>query len=380
MKILHIASFNGNIGDNANHNGFKENFTKLMDKEINWDFLEMRKFYKIWNIYHFDSSFVKKANKYDLIIIGGGNFFDLCHKYSSNGTTIDITIDILNQIETPIFFNALGFDIHNGYDDKMKKDFFYFIKYLSENQNKYFISFRNDGSKKNFEILYGKILKEISIIPDGGFFLKINKNKNKNKYLGINVACDMLDKRLINISYNELCKKLGKIYFNFIQNYPEYKLIFFPHIFSDYKIIFDILSNMNDYFIKYYVEIAPYLTGQGSENDFFSYYKKCDVITGTRFHSNVCSIALNIPVVPIINYPQISNLYEEIGYKEKIIYLDEENFEEKYYKELINGIKDTRETKLKYKKIKKELNKNLELEYKKLQNWIKNNKKGGHSN
>ena len=48
MKILHIASFNGNIGDNAHHNGFRKNFSEIIGvRNLIWDELEIRKFY--WN-------------------------------------------------------------------------------------------------------------------------------------------------------------------------------------------------------------------------------------------------------------------------------------------------------------------------------------------
>ena len=44
MKILHLASFTGNIGDNANHSGFRYWFEKYND-EAEWTELEIREFY-----------------------------------------------------------------------------------------------------------------------------------------------------------------------------------------------------------------------------------------------------------------------------------------------------------------------------------------------
>ena len=154
MKILHIASFNGNIGDNAHHNGFRKNFSKLIDEEIEWKNLEIRNFYKSWNKMKFDEKFVEESNYYDLIIIGGGNFFEICHEYSCTGTTIDISLELLKQIKSKIFFNALGFDINKGYTQETKDKFKIFLDYLLENPDKYFVTFRNDGSKKNYENLY----------------------------------------------------------------------------------------------------------------------------------------------------------------------------------------------------------------------------------
>lgn len=374
MKILHIASFNGNIGDNAHHNGFRKNFEKIVKKTIFWDELEIRNFYKSWNKMKFDNSFVKIANSYDLIVIGGGNFFEICHEYSSTGTTIDITIEILKQIKTPIFFNAIGFDIYKGYTEKTKNDFKMFLDYLLNNSKKYFVTFRNDGSKNNYLKLYGNLPKNLYIVPDGGFFLNsINKGKKNNKvnYIGINLACDMLEKRLKNISYDDFCQNIANIYIEFLNKNSNYKLVFFPHIFSDYKIILDVTKYFTDIHLKYNIEIAPYFTGQNSEKEFFNFYRKCDLLTGMRFHTNVCGIALNIPTIGIKSYPKLYDLYQEIGLKERCLDINEDNFFEKYLNILNITLNNQEEIKKEYKLKKWELLKEKDKVYSILEKWLK---------
>lgn len=375
MRILHVASFNGNIGDNAHHNGFRENFSKLIDEEIEWNNLEIRNFYKSWNKMKFDEEFVKIANQYDLIIIGGGNFFEICHEYSCTGTTIDIAINILEKIEVKIFFNALGFDVNKGYTQKTKENFKKFLNYLLKFPNKYFISFRNDGSESNFKKLYGEIPKNLFIIPDGGFFLKEPRTfeieeKDKSKYIGINLACDMLDKRLKNISYGEFCKKLGETYSKFLNRNPKYKLLFFPHIYSDYKIILDVLESFTDTELKYNVEIAPYLTGQNSEKEFFKYYKKCELLTGMRFHTNVCGVALNIPTLGIKTYQKLEDLYNEINLKERCLEVNDDKFFEKYIIEIEKTILNLEQLKQRYTIVKESLIKIKDEKYIALKIWL----------
>ena len=48
MKILHIASFRGNIGDNASHLGFYSILDQVI-KNYSVERIEMRKFYKNYN-------------------------------------------------------------------------------------------------------------------------------------------------------------------------------------------------------------------------------------------------------------------------------------------------------------------------------------------
>lgn len=375
MKILHIASFNGNIGDNAHHNGFRKNFSEIIGiRNLVWDELEIRKFYKSWNEVKFDEKFVEVANNYDLIVIGGGNFFEICHDYSDTGCTIDISIEILSKIHVPIFFNALGFDIHKGYTEETKNKFKLFIDYLIKYPKKYFITFRNDGSDKNFEKLYGTLPKEIKIIPDGGFFLdgysEVDFSNKKTKYIGINLACDMIEKRLKNQTYQEFCRNLSEVYKKFIQKNPDYKILFFPHILTDYKIIMDVLSGFTDKEIKYNVEIAPYLTGQTSEKDFFRNYIKCDLLTGLRFHTNVCGIALNIPTIGLKSYPKLSDLYSDIGLKERCLDVNSIDFFNEYYKELIITIENKEKIKEEYDIIWNLLKKRQVDSYIELREWL----------
>ena len=86
IRVLHIASFTGNIGDNANHMGFRPWFEKVSSVSVSWDNLEIREFY--WKERKWDMDFVDLANSYDLVVIGGGNYFELWVEDSPTGTSI----------------------------------------------------------------------------------------------------------------------------------------------------------------------------------------------------------------------------------------------------------------------------------------------------
>ena len=95
IRALHLASFNGNIGDIANHVGFWNLFKKYVTNDVEVTYLEIREYYKSWNLRQFDDSFADLVNRYDLLVIGGGNFFDVKWDYSTTGTTLNISDEIL---------------------------------------------------------------------------------------------------------------------------------------------------------------------------------------------------------------------------------------------------------------------------------------------
>lgn len=326
-KILHFASFIGNIGDNANHNGLYKNLcNKLEDIHFTITQEEIRKYF--WGQKFFDNKLIELFNQFDLIIVGGGNFFELWVENSRTGTSIDIPIEFLKKIKPPILFFSLGFDIHQGYSSENKLKFSIFLDFLTT-ESKYLVSMRNDGALYNLNLLYGnKYNSKVLAVPDSGIVLSsqdlnINNGWIKGNTLGINLAGDM-----INLRYNDNYDKALKVYSEFlkwiIEKY-DYNIIFFPHIFSDYKISFDVLNFLPDSFKRKKVQIAPLASGDDGMKEVFSLYNQCEIIVANRFHSNLCSIALGKPTIGIVNYPQIENFYKEIGLIRYNVKINESN-------------------------------------------------------
>ena len=60
LRILHLASFTGNIGDNANHMGFRPWFENQVGVPIAWTDLEIREFY--WGERQWDATLAELIN------------------------------------------------------------------------------------------------------------------------------------------------------------------------------------------------------------------------------------------------------------------------------------------------------------------------------
>lgn len=317
IKVLHLASFDGNIGDNANHNGFYKNLRRNKNFNFCFDKLEIREFY--WKKRCFDRSFISLVNEYDLLVVGGGNYFELWVEDSPTGTSIAIELDMLKEIKSPIFFNSLGVDPGQGASEKNLDKFRNFLDVLIERGD--FISVRNDGAIKTLSDLVGeKYLENIIDTPDAGFFLETNiansYYKNK-KYLAINVATDMADVRFDKangkLEYVNFVEEFTSFLMNFMSEYSDYEIVFVPHIFRDISFINDILENMDDEFRRKRISVAPLLHGEDSFKDVMCIYDSARLVLGGRFHANVCSIGLGTPVIGLVNYIQIENLYKDIN-------------------------------------------------------------------
>lgn len=381
IKALHIASFNGNIGDNANHNGFRRRLIETLNREIEFTNLEIREFYQSWNLRDFNSNeFIALCNDHDLVIIGGGNFFELKWDYSHTGTTINISEETLDKITTPILFHGIGCDIAKGASENAIQKFKTFLV-RTTNDQKVLVSVRNDGSYHTIQKLYGDIFeKRIYRVPDGAFFMKSKafdfpEVNEKYKSIGINVVSDMKEIRFSNdnddvISYDDFIRGYAIELNSFLKRHLDYHLILFPHIYSDLIAIYNLLEKIEDQYRRTRVVIAPYLTGKGSDEYIFGLYKECDFIMGMRFHSNVCAITQNIPTIALSSYRKIIDLYNEVGLSNRVVEVNKKGFEVKMREMMEDTIASLCEIEKGYKKVNEHIfRESLEF-YDAVQKWF----------
>ncbi len=351
IKVLHIASFNGNIGDNANHNGFRKRLIKTLNRDCSFTNLEMREFYKSWNYRDFNSDeFIRLCNEHDLVVIGGGNFFELQWDYSVTGTTVNISLKTLDAILTPILFHGVGCDVSKGASESALEKFKIFLERITNDDN-ILVSVRNDGSYETIRDLYGDLFEgKVIKVPDGAFFMESKKFEfpeisDSLKSIGINVVSDMKNIRFSEnvengIRYDDFNKSFGEVLNKFLEEYENYQLILFPHIYSDLLAIYDLMENIDDKYRRTRIVIAPCLTGQGADEYIFGLYKECEFIMGMRFHTNVCSIAQNIPTIALNSYKKIRDLYNELGLESRVVDVNKIGFEESLRVLIKNTIND----------------------------------------
>lgn len=348
LKTLHLASFNGNIGDNANHNGFYRHLNKLDGFEFEIDELEIREFY--WKQRFFDESFVELVNSYDLLIVGGGNYFELWVEDSPTGTSISIELELLKKIKTPILFNALGVDPGQGASEANIEKFRDFLDVLIQRGD--LISIRNDGAKKALiEYVGEEYLEHIYHTVDAGFFAEIpepSRYYQDKKYIAINVAYDMQDVRFKNLSYEEFLKTFKSFIDKFLKKYDVYEVVLVPHIFRDMTFINDLLEILDDETRRRRVSVAPLLHGRDAFKEVMSIYKCAEVVLANRFHANVCPIGMGVPTIGLVNYRQVRELYNELE-SNSFVDVRESGFDDKLLEKVeLNNIYINNDSKIKY--------------------------------
>lgn len=321
VRILHVASFTGNIGDNASHIGLYIILRKVFGPNISIEQVEIRRFYKNYSLpdkMSFDEEFVSKANAKDLLIFGGGGFLDYWVPNSETGTTIDISDMMLERLVVPTLFVSVGCIPHQPVPDGNVEKFHHFLRSITQKDNMR-IAVRNDGSILELKRLFGDEFEgKISEILDNGFFFEPSSLFDcrliDKPYIAINTTLDQLtmQNRLIGkVDYTlvrkEMCSLLQKLI-----DKTDYSLVFVPHIFKDLQAFREILEGINDFYIRSRVVIAPYVQGDYGCNLLMSVYNHAAAVLGMRFHSNVCPLAMGKRIVGLAALDRVIHMYNSI--------------------------------------------------------------------
>ncbi len=340
LKIAQLACYRGNIGDNANLVGTRSLLEANLARDIAYTDLEYLEYEPDprWGGRKFDDGFVDIANRHDLLLIGGGGFFELAVDASATGTPIDISPETLDKIEVPIVCYALGFDVSAGVTAHRLDRFRDFLEHLLR-RDRTLVSLRNDGSMENLRTHLGDDLaRKVAKVPDGGFFTVVRPSRHVElpagkRVIGINLAGDALATRFADPpgqprNLDAFLQRLAKVLNARFEADADLHAVLVPHIPEDLQIIWRFMDKIGPPNMRKRLTVAPYLLGREAQDYLFDLYRRCDLVVGMRFHANVCPIGLGVPTIGIVTHPQIAALYRELGLAERAIRPDHPTFPE----------------------------------------------------
>lgn len=313
LRVLHMASFAGNVGDELNHLGFRPWFEGLVDRPVLWDEKEIRGYFR--RDWEFDDAFIREVNEADLLIIGGGNFFETWPERSASGTSIDLTVEDFEKISIPVFINSIGVDTEQGISTNARIELPRLVDYMASQPHR-LLSVRNDGAADALRSISGRSGPGAFIdLPDAGFFLPdITHSVTDNRVIGINLACDMPDKRFRSGDRSLFVQAISVTITELHSRHPDMVFRFVPHMYSDYAILADLLESLPDRLRRESFEVVG--QKRGGAVDIARAYAGCVCVIANRFHSAVVPVGMGVPTVGICTYPQVSKLFTDLGLPE----------------------------------------------------------------
>lgn len=318
MDVLNICSAIGNIGDDASHIGLKNILDKLFPV-YSISKLDIRDFYRSEPAERrrvFDLDLAKHINKFDLCIIGGGAYLDYPIVGSTNGPTIDFKQEFLENLDTKTIISSVSCrPMEHNETYKLVMD-----EYLTKLQKhpKIELLLRNDGSVKHLASV-GISNFSIEEILDHGFFIEPKDLEGPDSFIGESYCCINIVEDQLSFYGNEKIFT-EDFYHRYMAgiisaavSYGFEKIILVPHIFKDLNAIAKVLKFVDRKIISNRIIVKELSQGEESAKKTFGIYYNSELNIGTRFHTNVCSFALDKPTIPIAFTGRVKALCADLG-------------------------------------------------------------------
>ena len=319
-KILHVASFVGNSGDGAMHDGAYRTRQQDIPLELDYTQIEIRDIIH-WRTRTFDQSFLAFANRFDAVIFGGDSLLQTWTAGRLAGTYFDFDIDYLDQIKCPIIFYGIGCDSSRPATEEASVGLGRFVQHYSRRSDVLF-SVRNDGSLDVIkDLLDPAVFNQIDVIPDGGLFCQVDGVLRPSKSLEprrivLNLAGDMRDLRYglaSDTGSGDLLTLLAAEVGSILKAHDDVHLMLAPHIYSDLGVISDFIQLLDDRTRRTRVSVAQYFTGRDGWRDVFAQYVGAEAVASMRFHGNLVPIGLGVPTFGISTSPKVKGLYQGLN-------------------------------------------------------------------
>lgn len=312
MRLLHIASFQGNFGDRVNHLAFRTWFSELFPTGIEWLEFEVRSVFR--KEIDFREAVTAAARDVDAIVIGGGGFWELWPEDYWSGTSLDLDPDFLQSVEKPVFFNALGVDDGRGVGRTAEKNFGDFLAHLLAD-SKYLVTVRNDGSLRALKDHFGVRSERITESPDHGFFapdfLDNLGSPIGGKYVAVSLAQDMPDTRF-RAGFNPeglIAETVQSIETLVKETDVSFALV--PHIYSDLDVYSRLLRSLGDKTRRERIIVMPLQTALTTGHQAVDAYRNASVAWTMRFHASALAIGSGVPTIGLLSYPKVRSIFSE---------------------------------------------------------------------
>lgn len=324
FRVLHVASFAGNIGDNISHMGLRELLGVVLGADYVEERLEIRRTYLNYSLPDkllLDDSFSTLCNSYDVVVFGGGNLLEP-FRGSPSGTRLSFERSALAAVTVPILFASVGMiprtplgeDPVTAQKHKESMEFFADKRGLD-------VILRNDGTPGWFNENYPLFSSRFCAGLDAGFFAPLRSevgnvaSKTDSSRVAINLSLDQMESAATPaFTYDTMLEVVGSRVVARLESSDD-MFIFVPHVHHDLQAFSDLMRVIPDYYARSRFSVASLAPGQQGAREALGTYLSAREAWSMRFHSVVAATVSETPVIPLVVSDRMSSLLDSIGHQ-----------------------------------------------------------------
>ncbi len=324
VHVFHLASFSGNTGDGAMHDGAYRTRAEDFSFPLSYTRSEIREFIQ-WGMRRFDDAFVAEVNRHDALFVGGVSLFQLWRTDSLSGTYFDLPPEAFSRIRCPIVLYGVGCDATRGICPETVNRVRRWMDRAMET-DRVVLTLRNDGSKALLEQALGSAYTDrMNTLPDGALFAEPSVvdgtlGWGDAPYVVIQLAGDMPDVRYgkrPEVFVAAVAAEIERL----MADHPEHRCLLLPNVYSDLKLAAQCVEALGDRLRRTRVAVGPCETGPESWKFVYGLLRKAQAVLAMRFHANVVSVGQGVPVSGLSSHHKVQGFYREMGLEDRCISL-----------------------------------------------------------
>jgi hypothetical protein len=320
LRILHVASFNGNIGDALSHIGLY----KLLDTDLGISRddiyqLDLRRFYKNASVdaLQFNSDCAADFNKYDLIIIGGGGFLRQAFEKSISGNTFDFEDSFLSKLQSKILFYSIGgINSFEAVTEQAYSKTERFIEKLYADPRFKFL-FRTDGSVHNSQFLKALVDKEPSSVVqifDSAYLNRKQTGSRRRNSVIINIGYDQALESSCGL--NEVIVRTSQIIARLYKEDPSIVFEFVPHTYYDVEAFSALCKSLPERIKRNNLKCLQSFTFYSDLQNTINAYASARLALTGRFHSTAFAFLYTGNFLPLYEFDRTKSQLDALGLTE----------------------------------------------------------------
>lgn len=324
FRVLHVASFFGNVGDNISHLGLRNLISGVIGGDYGVVGLEIRRTYVNYSLPDkliLDDSFAELCKSFHLIVFGGGN---LLEPFAANpsGTRLNIDQETFNEISAPILFASIGLAPRTlkDTDPKTAKKHRTTLEFLAQKSNVEIVV-RNDGSPNWLANHEPSIFQAFKTGLDAGFFASRDARARRlssgltSQPVALNLSLDQISSSIAmgGGTYDKYLATIAARVTERLETSSD-NFIFVPHVHDDLRVFADLMEKIADFYARSRFSVSHLVAGESGGLETLRAYEMAQEVWSMRFHSVIAAIVTEKPLVPLVAMGRLASLLESVGY------------------------------------------------------------------
>ena len=314
-RVLHVACHTTNVGDGAVVCGLQAAL-RADRPALEFKPIDLMRARNWWGELAFDEAFFRRADGFDLLLVGGGGLINAGTRDAASGFAFDAPPELLARSRVPVVFYAAGVNLFPderlAYPDRLNA----FLDAVRAEPRRIIFSVRDDGSLGRLEAVLGRRLDFVPVVPDPGLYVRPQPTawpqfRPDRRHVLVQLAGDRPDVRF-GPDRRAALARLGRALSRVAAAW-DVDFVLTPHLVWDMAPLTELMEVCPPTLPRFRCDSLGVVRGADRAAAFFDAYRRADMVIGMRGHAAICSVGLGVPFIGLGGHEKLDGFLAAAG-------------------------------------------------------------------